>query len=130
MNLLNLSSNVSAPLLGVLAAVLFGISALPAKRGLQFVNAENGCLSTMATTWLVCLLLGPLWMRSEDWFTAGFWIFAFAGLIHPYLSMYASLEALKRAGTTVASTLAATAPFFSTLARCCSCKRILRLGSG
>jgi drug/metabolite transporter (DMT)-like permease len=69
----------------------------------------------MATTWLVCLLFGPLWMRTADWFTAGFWVFALAGLIHPYLSMYASLEALKRAGTTVASTLAATAPFFSAL---------------
>ncbi len=114
-NLLLASSSISAPLLGVMAATLFGISALPAKRGLLFVNAETGCLITMATTWLVCLLLGPLWMRTEDWFTAGFWVFALAGLIHPYLSMYASLEALKRAGTTVASTLAATAPFFSIL---------------
>jgi len=114
-NLLLASSSISAPLLGVMAATLFGISALPAKRGLLFVNAETGCLITMATTWLVCLLLGPLWMRTEDWFTAGFWVFALTGLIHPYLSMYASLEALKRAGTTVASTLAATAPFFSTL---------------
>ena len=114
-NLLLASSSISAPLLGVLAATLFGISALPAKRGLLFVNAQTGCLITMATTWLVCLLLGPLWMRTEDWFTAGFWVFALAGLIHPYLSMYASFEALKRAGTTVASTLAATAPFFSTL---------------
>jgi len=114
-NLLLASSSISAPLLGVMAATLFGISALPAKRGLLFVNSETGCLITMATTWLVCLLLGPLWMRTEDWFTAGFWVFALAGLIHPYLSMYASLEALKRAGTTVASTLAATAPFFSTL---------------
>ena len=114
-NLLLASSSISAPLLGVMAATLFGISALPAKRGLLFVNVETGCLITMATTWLVCLLLGPLWMRTEDWFTAGFWVFALTGLIHPYLSMYASLEALKRAGTTVASTLAATAPFFSTL---------------
>lgn len=114
-NLLLASDSISAPLLGVLAAALFGISALPAKRGLRFVNAETGCLITMATTWVVCLLLGPLWMRKEDWFTGGFWVFALAGLIHPYLSMYASLEALKRAGTTVASTLAATAPFFSTL---------------
>ena len=114
-NLLLASSSINAPLLGVLAATLFGISALPAKRGLQFVDAQTGCLITMATTWLVCLLLGPLWMRTEDWFTAGFWVFALAGLIHPYLSMYASLEALKRAGTTVAATLAATAPFFSTL---------------
>ena len=114
-NLLLASSSISAPLLGVLAATLFGISALPAKRGLQFVDAQTGCLITMATTWLVCLLLGPLWMRTEDWFTAGFWVFALAGLIHPYLSMYASLEALKRSGTTVAATLAATAPFFSTL---------------
>ena len=115
MNFLLATSSISAPLLGVMAATLFGISALPAKRGLLFVNAETGCLITMATTWIVCLLLGPLWMRTEDWFTAGFWVFALAGLIHPYLSMYASLEALKRAGTTVASTLAATAPFFSTL---------------
>ena len=130
MHLLNLSSNVSAPLLGVLAAVLFGISALPAKRGLQFVNAETGCLITMATTWLVCLLLGPLWMRSEDWFTAGFWIFALAGLIHPYLSMYASLEALKRAGTTVAATLAATAPFFSTLGAVLFLQENLTIGVG
>ncbi|MDG2076498.1 MAG: EamA family transporter [Arenicellales bacterium] len=110
-----MASSISAPLLGVIAAVLFGISAVPAKRGLISLNAETGCLITMATTWVVCLLLGPLWMRTEDWFTAGFWIFVLAGLIHPYLSMYASLEALKRAGTTVASTLAATAPFFSTL---------------
>ena len=115
MNLLLASDSISAPLLGVLAAALFGISALPAKRGLRFVNAETGCLITMATSWVVCLLLGPLWMRKEDWFTGGFWVFALAGLIHQYLSMYASLEALKRAGTTVASTLAATAPFFSTL---------------
>ena len=115
MNFLLATSSISAPLLGVMAATLFGISALPAKRGLLFVNAETGCLITMATTWVVCLLLGPLWMQTADWFTAGFWVFALAGLIHPYLSMYASLEALKRAGTTVASTLAATAPFFSTL---------------
>jgi len=106
---------VTGPAMAVLSATLFGLAALPAKRGLNYVSAEVGALVTIVTTWVICLLLSPFWMRSSDWFTPGFWVFVLAGLIHPYLSMYSSFEALRRAGTTVASTLAATSPFFSTL---------------
>ena len=106
---------VAGPAMAVLSATLFGLAALPAKRGLNYVSAEVGALVTIVTTWVICLLLSPFWMRSSDWFTPGFWVFVLAGLIHPYLSMYSSFEALRRAGTTVASTLAATSPFFSTL---------------
>jgi drug/metabolite transporter (DMT)-like permease len=54
-------------------------------------------------------------MRSQDWFTTGFWIFAATGLFHPALSLYFTLESMDRAGATVASTLAATSPIFAAL---------------
>jgi drug/metabolite transporter (DMT)-like permease len=69
----------------------------------------------MLTVVAVFLISSPWWMRSQDWFTAGFWIFVATGLFHPALSFYFTLESMDRAGATVASTLAATSPIFAAL---------------
>ena len=67
----------------------------------------------MGTCFFVYLLLAPFWMRAQDWFTAGFWVFAVMGIIQPCLSMYLANEAYSRAGATITSTFAATAPMFA-----------------
>ena len=99
----------------LLAAIFFGLSAIPAKRGLSHTDTQTGALISMLTVVAVFLISSPWWMRSQDWFTAGFWIFVATGLFHPALSFYFTLESMDRAGATVASTLAATSPIFAAL---------------
>ncbi len=99
----------------LLAAIFFGLSAIPAKRGLSHTDTQTGALISMLTVVAVFLIASPWWMRSQDWFTAGFWIFVATGLFHPALSFYFTLESMDRAGATVASTLAATSPIFAAL---------------
>ncbi len=100
-------------LLALGAACLFGISSVTAKRGLMIVDPQVGSLVAIGTVVAIYLLTSPLWMRSEDWFTLGFWIFILNGFMHPFLSMYLALEATARTGPTVAATLSATAPLFA-----------------
>ena len=52
-------------------------------------------------------------MRSDDWFTAGFWIFVVTGIMQPALSMYFSNEAFSRAGATVVATFTGTTPLIA-----------------
>ncbi len=99
----------------LLAAIFFGLSAIPAKRGLSHTDTQTGALVSILTVVTVFLISSPWWMRSQDWFTAGFWIFVATGLLHPALSLYFTLESMDRAGATVASTLAATSPIFAAL---------------
>lgn len=102
-------------LLALGAACLFGVSTVTAKRGLMMVDAQTGSLVVIGTVFLLYLLSSPFWMRAEDWFTLGFWIFVLNGFMHPFLSMYLALEATARTGPTVAATLSATAPLFAAL---------------
>jgi len=99
----------------LLAAIFFGLSAIPAKRGLSHTDTQTGALISILTVVTVFLISSPWWMRSQDWFTTGFWIFVATGLLHPALSLYFTLESMDRAGATVASTLAATSPIFAAL---------------
>ena len=99
----------------LLAAIFFGLSAIPAKRGLSHTDTQTGALISILTVVAVFLISSPWWMRSQDWFTTGFWIFVATGLFHPALSLYFTLESMDRAGATVASTLAATSPIFAAL---------------
>lgn len=99
----------------LLAAIFFGLSAIPAKRGLSHTDTQTGALISILTVVTVFLISSPWWMRSQDWFTTGFWIFVATGLFHPALSLYFTLESMDRAGATVASTLAATSPIFAAL---------------
>ena len=100
-------------LVSLASAVAFGGSGVAAKRGLAHVDPLAGSVVAVGTCFLAYLVLAPFWMRTEDWFTAGFWIFALMGIIQPSLSMYLANEAYSRAGATVTSTFAATAPLFA-----------------
>lgn len=99
--------------LALASAVSFGISGVAAKRGLAHVEPLTGTVIAVGTCFTAYLLTAPFWMRAEDWFTAGFWVFAIVGIIQPALSMYFANEAYHRAGATIASTFAATAPLFA-----------------
>lgn len=100
-------------LVSLASAVAFGGSGVAAKRGLAHVDPLAGTVVAVGTCVLAYLALAPLWMRAEDWFTAGFWVFAAMGVIQPSLSMYLANEAYSRAGATITSTFSATAPLFA-----------------
>lgn len=100
-------------LVSVASAIAFGGSGVAAKRGTAHVDPLAGTLVAVGTCFAAYLLLAPFWMRAEDWFTAGFWVFALMGIIQPALSMYLANEAYSRAGATVTSTFSATAPLFA-----------------
>ncbi|GIS87711.1 MAG: hypothetical protein CM1200mP18_04210 [Gammaproteobacteria bacterium] len=55
-------------------------------------DTQTGALISILTVVAVFLISSPWWMRSSDWFTTGFWIFAATGLFHPALSLYFTLE--------------------------------------
>ena len=95
------------------AAAAFGTSGVASKRGLAHVEALTGTLVSVGACLAVYVLAAPLWMRAEDWFTVGFWIFALTGIMQPALSMYFANEAYSRAGATVVSTFAGTTPLFA-----------------
>ncbi len=100
-------------LVSLASAVAFGGSGVAAKRGLSHVDPLAGTVVAVGTCFLAYFLLAPFWMRADEWFTAGFWVFALMGIIQPSLSMYLANEAYSRAGATVTSTFAATAPLFA-----------------
>jgi drug/metabolite transporter (DMT)-like permease len=102
-------------LLALTAAFLYGVSAISSRRGIAHLEPQVAAIVSIGATACTYFATAPLWMRSEDWFTLGFWVFAANGLIHPMLSVYCWLEAIQRAGPTVASTLTATAPLFAAL---------------
>ena len=100
-------------LLALAAACLFGVATVISKRALMTVDPQSASLVIIGTVVVLYLATSPLWMRAEDWFTPGFWIFVLNGFMHPFLSMYLALEATARTGPTVAATLSATAPLFA-----------------
>lgn len=105
---------IAAPsLIALTAAVAFGLSGVTTKRGLAYLEPLAGTLVAVGTCVCIYLLTAPLWMRADDWFTAGFWVFAVVGVIQPALSMYFANEAHNRAGAVVASTFSATSPLFA-----------------
>ena len=95
------------------ATAAFGATGVASKRGVAHVEALTGTLITVGACFAVYLVTAPFWMRAEDWFTAGFWIFVLVGVMQPALSMYFANEAYSRAGATVVSTFAGTAPLFA-----------------
>jgi drug/metabolite transporter, DME family len=102
-------------ILATLAAFLFGFTTVITRWGLNYLDAQTGSMVSIGATVLFYLLTSPFWMRAEDWFTIGFWIFVVNGFIHPLFSMYLSFEANRQIGPTISSTFCATAPFFAML---------------
>jgi drug/metabolite transporter (DMT)-like permease len=105
--------SILSVLLALSAAVLFGTSSVIAKWGLRHLDPQTGSLVSIGTTLVLYTISAPLWMKAAYWTNPGVWVFALAGLIHPLLSMYLALEATVRAGPTIASTFASTAPLFA-----------------
>ena len=99
--------------LALTASVIFGLTGVTIKRGLAYLEPLTGTLVTVGTCLILYLLTAPFWMRTGDWFTAGFWVFALVGILQPALSMYLAQEAFNRAGEVVAATFSATSPFFA-----------------
>ncbi len=97
------------------AAFFFGCSTVITRRGLNYLDAQTGSMISIGATVLFYLLTSPLWMKTEDWFNWGFWIFVGNGFMHPLFSMFLSFEANRRIGPTISSTFCATAPFFAML---------------
>ena len=100
-------------LIALAAAVAFGFSGVASKRGLAHLEPLTGTLVTVGACLTFYLLMAPFWMRADDWFTAGFWLFAVVGILQPTLSMYFANEAYSRAGAVVAATFSATSPLFA-----------------
>lgn len=95
------------------ASGLFGATVLTAKNGLDTVDPQTGALIILTMATSVFWISSPLWLKPENLFTTGFWIFCFNGLMHPMLSMYCALQATTRTHASVAATLTATAPLFA-----------------
>ena len=107
------SETLLPSLIALAAAAAFGTSGVASKRGLAHVEALTGTLLTVSACTLIYLVTSPFWMRADDWFTAGFWIFAVTGIMQPALSMYFAHEAFSRAGATLVATFASTTPLFA-----------------
>ena len=99
-------------LVALSAAFFFGMAGLTSKKGMTHIEPQVAVVISLGASFVGFTLTAPLWMRSDDWFSAGFWVFVINGLMHPLLSTYFWMEAIQRAGATVASTLTATAPLF------------------
>jgi uncharacterized membrane protein len=102
-----------APLFALAAAVLFGASNNVARQGLNHLDSQSGTVVTISTTAVCFLLVSPWWMRAEDWYSPGVWIFAVGGLVHPIFSRLMAYEANRRVGPTVAAAFDGTAPLFA-----------------
>lgn len=101
-------------LFAVTGGLLFGAQANLGRRGLDHMGPQEGALVTIGAATLVFWLMAPFSMKSEHWFSPGFWIFLTNGMIHPTVSMLLIFEANRRMGPTISSTVAATAPLFAT----------------
>lgn len=108
-----LPDTLLAGLVALISSFSFGVSGVLSKRGLIHIEPLAGTLITVGAAVAAFAATSPLWMRADEWFTAGFWVFAALGIIQPTLSMYLANEAYSRAGATVVSTFAATAPLFA-----------------
>jgi len=109
----NVDPGTLSVVLALVASTLFGMTVLTGKRGLETVDPETGSLIILTAATVVFWVSSPLWIKPENLFTAGFWVFCLNGLLHPMLSMYCALQATLRTHASVAATLTATAPLFA-----------------
>ena len=106
-------SPLTAPVLALLAAILFGASNNAVRQGLRYLDAQSGTVVSISVTAMCLLLVSPWWMRAEDWLNPGVWVFAAGGLVHPIFSRLMAYEANRRVGPTVSATFDGTAPLFA-----------------
>ena len=127
---MTLNANLFPAALALLAAVMFGISNVAARRGLVHADPQAGACLSIGVCALWFLACAPWWWEDAQWLTLGFWVFVFNGLFHPMLSMYLAYEANERAGATVSATFGATAPLFAAAIAVVCFGETLTLGIG
>ena len=110
-----LESSITPILLATGAALFFGSNIVIARKGLNYLDAQTGSMVSIGATVLFYLLFSPWWMRAEDWFSPGIFVFMIGGLLHPLTSQFLAFEANRRIGPTISATFCATAPFFATI---------------
>jgi drug/metabolite transporter (DMT)-like permease len=103
-------------LLALLAASLFGLQAVLARRALRYVNAQTGAMLTISVAALIFWTLLAFRMDWAWWRSPAVWVFASNGLLHPMFSMLLSFEANRRMGATVSATISAVTPLFASVA--------------
>ena len=96
-------------LLGLASAFLYGVSAVCSRRGIAHLEPQLAAIVSLGATALTFLLTSPLWMRTEDWFSPGFWTIKleFEGIVVMKGDMLASAEQTVRGYARVES-MAAT----------------------
>jgi drug/metabolite transporter (DMT)-like permease len=102
-------------LLSIGAAFFFGTNVVITRRGLNYLDAQAGSMVSIGSTVVFFLIFSPFWMRAEDWFSPGIFVFMIGGLLHPLTSQVMAFEANRRIGPTISATFCATAPFFATI---------------
>ncbi len=99
-----------APLLAILAAMLFAVSTNVIKKGMAYVDPQTASVISIAATMFCYVLVSPVWMRWEYWASPAILVFALIGVIQPVFSRYLSYEATRRVGPTTSATFDATTP--------------------
>lgn len=108
-------ASLLAPMLALVSALLYGLSAQLVRFGLSHVDARVGVTVSTGTTALTYLVVAPLWLNWNDATNPALLIFAGFGLLHPLLSRYMAYEANRRVGATVSSTFESASPLLSVL---------------
>ncbi|MBT4046064.1 MAG: EamA family transporter [Rhodospirillaceae bacterium] len=97
------------------AAVFFALGIQFLSLGLRHGDARTGTLIDIGTTALFYWLLSPFYLEWAYWDSMGLWIFVAVGLFRPALTANLALEAVRRLGPTLASTLTSTTPLFAAI---------------
>jgi drug/metabolite transporter (DMT)-like permease len=109
-------SPIEPLLLALIAAFLFGTSALVGWRGLRRVEPQTGSMVSIATSAAIFAMASPLFMESRPVNVPALLVFALMGMFQPALSLFFSYEGLSRLGATISATVASTAPLFAAAA--------------
>jgi len=113
------SQRVNASQLPILFAltssVLFAFSIQFQGLGLRDTDSRTATLISIGASTVLYWLVAPLLLRSEYWVVGALLIFCAVGLIRPFLSSNLALAGVTHLGPTLATTLAATSPFFGAL---------------
>ena len=110
-----LDSSIMPIVLATGAALFFGSNIVITRKGLNYLDAQTGSMISIGATVVFYLLFSPWWMRAEDWFSPGIFVFMIGGLLHPLASQFLAFESNRRIGPTISATFCATAPFFATI---------------
>jgi len=101
-----------APLLALVAAALFGMSTVVAKKVVAHTDSYTGALVSMGFSTLFYAAATPWFLGAWRWDWAAMGAFALVGTVRPFLSLNFTFEGTRRLGPTISGTVASTTPLF------------------